>query len=232
MFSPNVQVCFSQQWCLCKNISGIFKCSELFRLLRTLWQFFIYHNNSDKFLPIGRMWDKGFWVILVHSVCIEALLLCIHVQENFTLMFLKCNTFIIYWSMSLIMAVMLISIFSVEIHTSNYFFISFMAKKVGDMFVTYFLICHPCSLCFAPMVWCPGPLRHYCVWSDNKVRELTTVCLPWQQWIETSVWFDYVGISAFHSCVVLDLWQSLSKWHLLLSEYVLVCFRENVRASC
>jgi hypothetical protein len=24
-------------------------------------------------------------------------------------------------------------------------------------------------------------------WSDNKVRELATVCLPWQQWIETSV---------------------------------------------
>jgi hypothetical protein len=27
---------------------------------------------------------------------------------------------------------------------------------------------------------------------DNKVRELTTVCLPWQQWTETSVWFDDV----------------------------------------
>jgi hypothetical protein len=34
--------------------------------------------------------------------------------------------------------------------------------------------------------------------------------LPWQQWTETSVWFDDVGISVFHSCVV-DLWQSLSK---------------------
>jgi hypothetical protein len=29
--------------------------------------------------------------------------------------------------------------------------------------------------------------------SDNKVRELT-VCLLWQQWTETSVWFDDVGI--------------------------------------
>jgi hypothetical protein len=27
---------------------------------------------------------------------------------------------------------------------------------------------------------------------DNKVRELATVCLPWQQWTETSVWFDDV----------------------------------------
>jgi hypothetical protein len=28
------------------------------------------------------------------------------------------------------------------------------------------------------------------------------VCLPWQQWTETSVWFDDVVISEFHSCVV------------------------------
>jgi hypothetical protein len=52
----------------------------------------------------------------------------------------------------------------------------------------------------------------------NKVRELATVCLPWQQWTEALVWFDDVGISAFHSCVVVvvvvvvvDLWQSLSE---------------------
>jgi hypothetical protein len=48
-----------------------------------------------------------------------------------------------------------------------------------------------------------------CTTSDNKVRELATVCLPWQQPTEASVWFDDVGISAFHSCVVVDLWQSL-----------------------
>jgi hypothetical protein len=30
--------------------------------------------------------------------------------------------------------------------------------------------------------------------ADNKVRELTTACVSWQQWIETSVWFDDVGI--------------------------------------
>jgi hypothetical protein len=66
--------------------------------------------------------------------------------------------------------------------------------------------------------------------SDNKVHELATVCLPWQQSTETSVWFDDVGISAFHSCVVVHLWQSLSGWHLLLSECVLVCCRKNVRA--
>jgi len=36
--------------------------------------------------------------------------------------------------------------------------------------------------------------------------------------------------STFHSCVVVDLWQSLSEWHLLLSVCVLVCRRENVGA--
>jgi hypothetical protein len=30
--------------------------------------------------------------------------------------------------------------------------------------------------------------------SDNKVHELASVCLPWQQWTETSVWFDDVVI--------------------------------------
>jgi hypothetical protein len=70
--------------------------------------------------------------------------------------------------------------------------------------------------------------------SDNKVRELATMCLSWQQWTEPSVWFDDVGISAFHRCVVVvvvvDLWQSLSEQHLLLPERVLVCRHENVRA--
>jgi hypothetical protein len=50
--------------------------------------------------------------------------------------------------------------------------------------------------------------------------KLATVCLPWQQWTETSVWFDDVGISAFHSCVVVDLWQSC--W--VVSIIVWVCF--------
>jgi len=65
-------------------------------------------------------------------------------------------------------------------------------------------------------------------WLDNKVRELATVCLPWQHWTKALVWFDDVGISAFHSRVVVDLWQSLSEWHLLLSACVLVYRRENV----
>jgi hypothetical protein len=64
--------------------------------------------------------------------------------------------------------------------------------------------------------------------SDNKVRQLATVCLLWQQWTENSVWFDDGGISAFYSCVVFYLWQSLSEWHLLLSECVLVCHCKNV----
>jgi hypothetical protein len=42
-------------------------------------------------------------------------------------------------------------------------------------------------------------------WSDNKVRELGTVCLPWQHWTKALVWFDDVDISAFHSYVVVDL---------------------------
>ena len=39
-----------------------------------------------------------------------------------------------------------------------------------------------------------------------------------------------LDISAFHSCVVVDLWQSSPEWHLLLSACILVCRRENVRA--
>jgi len=56
------------------------------------------------------------------------------------------------------------------------------------------------------------------------------MCLPWQHWTKASVWFDDADISAFHSCVVFDLWQSLSEWHLLLCACVLVCRRQNVGA--
>jgi len=78
------------------------------------------------------------------------------------------------------------------------------------------------------------------------------VCLPWQHWTKAIVWFDDVDISAFYSCVVVDLWQSVcgvvvdlwqsvcgvvvdlwqsvSEWHLLLSVCFLVCHRANVRA--
>jgi hypothetical protein len=49
----------------------------------------------------------------------------------------------------------------------------------------------------------------------------STLGLPWQHWTKALVWFDYVDIPVFHSCVV-DLWQSLSEWHLLLT--VCVCF--------
>jgi len=64
----------------------------------------------------------------------------------------------------------------------------------------------------------------------NKVRELATVYLLWQHWTKALVWFNDVAISEFHSHVVVDLWQSLSEWHLLMSACVLVCRREIVRA--
>ena len=76
----------------------------------------------------------------------------------------------------------------------------------------------------------PKRRREDNTWSDNLVRELATVCLPWQHWTKALVWFDDVDISAFHSCVVVDLWQSLSEWHILLTACVLVCRRENVGA--
>ena len=40
---------------------------------------------------------------------------------------------------------------------------------------------------------------------------------------KTLVWFDEVDISGFQSCVVADLWQSLSEWYLLLSVCVFWC---------
>jgi hypothetical protein len=39
--------------------------------------------------------------------------------------------------------------------------------------------------------------------SDNKVRELATVCLPWQQWTVTSVWFDGVEYQHFTAMFLL-----------------------------
>jgi hypothetical protein len=46
-------------------------------------------------------------------------------------------------------------------------------------------------------------------------------CSPWEQWTEISVRFDDVGVSTFNSCAVVDLWQSLSEWRILLTE---LCF--------
>ena len=46
-------------------------------------------------------------------------------------------------------------------------------------------------------------------WTDNKVRELATACLPWQHWTKALVWFHDVDISAFHRCVVVDLLSDL-----------------------
>jgi hypothetical protein len=58
--------------------------------------------------------------------------------------------------------------------------------------------------------------------TGNKIRELATVCLSWQHWTKALVWFDDFDISEIHSCVVVDLWQSLSEWHLLFSACILV----------
>ena len=58
---------------------------------------------------------------------------------------------------------------------------------------------------------CPNlvhQLMHLYTRTDNKVREFATMCLPWQHWTKDLVWFDEVDISAFHSCVVVDLWKS------------------------
>jgi hypothetical protein len=78
--------------------------------------------------------------------------------------------------------------------------------------------------------WTLYPTCHGCTWSSNKVRELATVCLPWQQRTETSVWFDDADISAFHSCVVVYLWQSLSEWRLVLSECFGALHHDNAPA--
>ena len=56
------------------------------------------------------------------------------------------------------------------------------------------------------------------------------MCLPCQHCTKDWIWFDDVDISAFHTCVVVDLWQSVSEWHLLMSACVLLCRRENIGA--
>jgi len=103
------------------------------------------------------------------------------------------------------------------------------------------LLCHFFNLPLRPCTWhCMGSLFCYswykCTWCSadwrcnkgscfglrtwsDKVRKLATMCLPWQHWTKALVWFDD-DISAFHSCVVVDLWHSLFEWHLL----VCVCY--------
>jgi hypothetical protein len=59
--------------------------------------------------------------------------------------------------------------------------------------------------------------------SDDKLHELATVYLLWQQQTETSVWFDDVGISEFHKNIretevsrITHYDASVRKWALLL----------------
>jgi hypothetical protein len=67
------------------------------------------------------------------------------------------------------------------------------------------------------------------MWSDNKIRKLATMCLPWQHWTKALVWFDD-DIPAFHSSIVIDLWQSLLIGIYYCLHVFLVCYRENVGA--
>jgi hypothetical protein len=68
--------------------------------------------------------------------------------------------------------------------------------------------------------------------SDNKVRELTTMCLPWQQLTETSVWFDDVGISYQCHTAVLLIYGSLFLSGIYYCPSVFWgCCHENVGAS-
>ena len=97
------------------------------------------------------------------------------------------------------------------------FVIPFCEEKIG-------------GINFLPPLLCVCTFRQNNTWSDNKVRELATVSLPWQHWTKALVWFDDINISAFHSCVFVDLWQSLSEWHQLLSEYVVVTIQAD--SSC
>ena len=96
-------------------------------------------------------------------------------------------------------------------------------SNVG-MYVCVYVCMYVC------MCVCMYVYMYVCTWTYIEVRELATMCLPWQHWTKALVWFDDVDISAFHSCVVVDLWRSLSEWDLLLSAFVLVCRRENVGA--
>jgi len=95
------------------------------------------------------------------------------------------------------------------------------------------MVCHTVcltlvSMCSSLGIWPSANTSHFnYTWVDNKVRKLATVCLLWQHWTKALVWFDDVDISAFHSCVV-NLWQSVCEWHLLMSACVLVCCHENV----
>jgi len=43
----------------------------------------------------------------------------------------------------------------------------------------------------------------YITWKDNKVRELATVCLPWQHWTNTLVLFDDVIYQRFTAVLLL-----------------------------
>jgi hypothetical protein len=76
-------------------------------------------------------------------------------------------------------------------------------------FRTYYVVTNNINM--QPFANCALTHNLY-MWSENKVRELATVCLPWQHWTKVLVWFDAVDLSAIHSYVVIvGLWQSVSE---------------------
>ena len=64
-------------------------------------------------------------------------------------------------------------------------------------------------------------------WSDNKVRELATLCLLWQHWTKALVWFDDLAYQRF-TAVLLLIYGSLFLSGILYCLCVLVSRRENV----
>jgi hypothetical protein len=68
-------------------------------------------------------------------------------------------------------------------------------------YAMYICILHTATVFVLPR----GGLGEQIRGQTKKVCKLATVCLPWQHWTKALVWFDDTDISAFHSCVVVDL---------------------------
>jgi hypothetical protein len=70
------------------------------------------------------------------------------------------------------------------------------------------------------------------MWSDNKVHKLATMCLPWQQWTETSVWFDDVGMSLSGVCYFLSVfWCAVARMLELQLNFLLKLARGEAKSE-